>query len=385
MGFVSELLKNISRDVDAEFHHMRVKPINSLGFLTYRCTSRCRTCTIWNRNIDNDCSELSKDGWLVVMERLKRGGVRNFELFGGDALLRGDVIFDVIRYCTENDMGTFFPTNSISCDSQAVRKLVEAGLGTIYLSLDDIGVDNDGIRGVDGTFRLVKEALESFVKERGIRTNPHIIVCTTLSNLNYRNFVKIVNFLDQYPINALYPRPLGEFTAANIAASRIDDLEPEPYFMPSDGQSHLLTSQQYAELCNIFARYKDRAQGVYVNQFAHYLATEETYTRGIYPFRQCHVATTLVTINPNGDVVPCPFFLSYTIGNLARQELVDIWGNDRHKKFIKLQQDGKLPICRNCNIRVYYPSLFEKISYYSRRSLEKTGLVRSSRQNCSTV
>ena len=229
----------------------------------------------------------------------------------------------------------------------------------------------------NGTVALVKKTLEAFVKERGSHKNPYIIVCTTLSNLNYRNFPKLVDFLDAYPINALYPRPLGEFTADNIAASRIDGLEPEPYFMPSDGQSHLLTPQQYTELNTIFARYKDRAQGVYVNQLAHYLATEETYSQGVYPLRQCHVATTLVTINPNGDVVPCPFYRSYTIGNLARQEMADIWGNDRHQRFIKLQKSGELPICGNCNMRVYYPSLSEKISYYFRRALEKTGLVRS--------
>lgn len=379
MGFISELWNNVGKDLDAERHHVQVRAIHAIGFLTYRCTSRCRTCTIWKRNAEDECSELSKDEWLVVMERLKRSGVKTFEVFGGDALLRDDAVFDVIQYCSDHGIETYFPTNSISCDSQTVKKLVESGLGTIYLSLDDVGDENDGIRGFDGTFVRVKETLETFIKERGARANPHIIVCTTLSNLNYRNFPKLVNFLDAYPINALYPRPLGEFTAENIAASRIDDLEPEPYFMPSDGLSHLLTPQQYAELNTIFARYKDRKHGVYVNLFAHYLATEETYTEGVYPLKQCHVATLLATINPNGDVVPCPFFRAYTIGNLVRQEMSEIWGNERHRRFIQLQQAGKILICKNCNLRQTYPTIDERISYYFRRALEKTGLVRSGR------
>lgn len=377
MGLISELSSNLARDIATERHHVQVKPIHAMGFLTYRCTSRCRTCTIWKRNSETSSTELSRDEWLIVLARLKQAGVKDFELFGGDALLREDAVFDVVRFCTDNGMETFFPTNSISCNKQTVRKLVEAGLGTIYLSLDDVGEENDEIRGVDGTFESVKNVLETFVEERGSKGSPHIIVCTTLSNFNYRNFPKLVDFLDKYPLNALYPRPLGEFGVDNIAASKIDGLEPEPYFMPSDGHSHLLTADQYAELNLIFARYKDRRQGVYVNLLAHYLATEDTYTRGIYPLKHCHVATTLVTINPNGDVVPCPFFRAYTIGNLLKQEMPEIWGNKRHRRFVKLQQTGQLPICKNCNMRVYYPSLLEKSGYYFRRLLEKTGLVRS--------
>lgn len=371
MGLFSELINNLAQDLDSERNHRRVTAVHSMGFLTYRCSSRCRTCTIWKRNNEKTYTELSKDEWLVVLGRLKQYGVRDFEIFGGDALLRDDVIFDAVRFCSDNGIETFFPTNSISCSKEAVRKLVDAGLGTIYLSLDDIGEDNDGIRGVDGTFARVKETLETFIAERGGKKFPRIIVCTTLSNLNYKNFPKLVGFLDGYQINALYPRPLGEFTPENISASRINGLEPEPYFMPSDGQSHLLSPQQYDELNRIFAQYKNRTSGVFINLLAHYNATRETYTCGLYPRKQCHVATLLVTINPNGDVVPCPFFREYSIGNLVRQELSEIWGNEPHRKFLKLQQSGKLPICRNCNMRVYYPSIIEKCSFYLRRMLDK--------------
>jgi len=375
MQFLGKSYHSLAGPIGAELKHLRIRPIHSMGFLTYRCTSRCRTCTIWKRNADASGDELSKDEWLLVMDRLHRGGVKDFELFGGDALLREDAIFDVVRFCTGHGMETFFPTNSLICDRATIEKLVDAGLGTIYISLDDIGEENDGIRGVDGTFEKVKETIETFLEVRGSNCTPKIIICSTLSSLNYKNFPKLVEFLDSYKIDAIYPRPLGEFSAENVAASCIDDLEAEPYFMPSDGQSHLLTSAQYAELDEIFSQYKGRRNGVYVNLHAHYYATRETYTAGVYPLKHCHVATTLVTINPNGDVVPCPFFRNYSIGNLVQQELSEIWGNEKHRKFIQRQQCGDLPICKNCNMRVYYPSLLEKGEYFLRRSWEKVGLM----------
>jgi len=374
MGPVTKLAKAIAQGLARETNHHRVQALFALGFLTYRCTSRCRTCTIWKRNDEGTCLELSRDEWLSILTQLKYYGIRTFEVFGGDALLRDDAVFDVINFCTQHGIETFFPTNSILCDRQTVHRLVEAGLGTIYVSLDDIGKNNDGIRGIDGAFDRVRETLEFFVEERGCRPNPKIIVCTTLSNLNYNNFGRIVGFLENYPIDAVYPRHLGEFAPENVHRSSIDGLEPEPYFTTSDGQSHLLTKEQYKELVKIFSSLKLRDKKSFINFRGHYLTGEMTYTQGLFPVKPCHVATLLVTINPNGDVVPCPYFRSYVIGNLIRQELGDIWGNEPHRRFLQLQQGGQLPICRNCNTRIDYPTLSEQTKYYAQRILEKSGL-----------
>lgn len=374
MGLVTGFMRECAAGAVRETNHLRVRAMYAMGFLTYRCTSRCRTCTIWKRGAEDSSAELSRDQWLAVIDKLHAYGIGSFELFGGDALLREDAIFDVISACRRRGIETYFPTNSIRCDRATVRRLVESGLGTIYLSLDDVGEENDGIRGVDGAFDRVKETLEAFVAERGGRERPAIIVCTTLSSMNYRSFPKILDFIEQYPVNAVYPRPLGEFDPENVINSEIDGLVPEPYFSSSDGESHLLSDSQVAEMRKVFSEVKRRKGGVYVSLQNYYLLADEAFTRGTYPVRPCHVASLLVTINPNGDVVPCPFFRAYVIGNVLTQELDSIWGNEAHRRFLKRQQSGLLPICRNCNMRLYYPSMREQLSYYSSRALEKCGV-----------
>lgn len=373
-----KLLKAVARElaagIEREKHHRRPRALYSMGFLTYRCTSRCRTCNIWQRNAAGQEDELSRAEWIVILNRLHDYGVGAFEVFGGDALLRDDVIFDALATCRDLGMESYFPTNSILCDRKTVRRLVQSGLGTIYLSLDDLGTDNDGVRGVDGAFDRVRETLETFIAVRGGNVTPRIVVCTTLSRLNFRNFPRLLEFLDRYPINAVYPRPLGEFSQTNINASAIDGLLPEPYFASSDGESHLLSLSDYKELRKIFSAAQKRPGGVYVNFRGHMLSSAATYTAGIYPVRPCHIATLLVTINPNGDVVPCPFFRAYAIGNLTRQPLERIWGNERHQSFLRRQQCGDLPLCRNCNMRIDYPSLHEQLTYYAKRGIEKCGL-----------
>ncbi|KPK00678.1 MAG: radical SAM protein [Nitrospira bacterium SG8_35_4] len=358
-------------EADYEYHHFSVKALDSMGFLTYRCTSMCRTCNIWKRNAE-ERDELSRDQWLSVLTKLKRYGIRSFEIFGGDALLRKDVVFDVVRYCSERGIKTYFPTNGNLCDRETVRSLVDAGLGTIYLSIDDIGEDHDGIRGVDGTFQKVKKALETFIEVRGGAQYPKIIICNTLSDMNFRNFSNIMDFLEQYPIDAVYPRMVGEFSESNVHLSSINGAVPEPYFASSDNASHLLNSVELGEFKSIIREEKKRRRNIYINYRVIDIAKDKTFLAGEYDYKHCHIATTFVTVNPNGDIVPCPFFRSYVIGNLLEQELEEIWGNALHRKFLSLQKKQKIAICKNCNMRAYYPSMLESIQYYFKRFRELT-------------
>lgn len=326
----------------------------------------CKTCNIWQRNKDEG-SELNKEEWLRVISNLKDHGIKSFEIFGGDALLRKDVIYDIVRYCADNDIKTYFPTNGNLCDRETVQNLLNAGLHTIYLSIDDVGADHDGIRGVDGTFERIKSALETFVELRGTAEYPEIIICCTISKMNYLSFPRVLDFLEQYPINAVYPRIIAEFSLDNITRSKINGMIPEPFFASSDALSHLFQNEEMAEFKEIIQSEKQSGRKMYIEFRPLDVAKDKTFTSGEYDFKHCHIATTFPIINPNGDVVPCPFFGSYVIGNLTKNNLSEIWGNPMHRNFIAFQKGRKIAICRNCNIRVSYPSTLETYSYYFQR------------------
>jgi len=362
MDKIIKLTKLISDSLKRERHHIAIKPLNALGFLTYRCTSRCKTCTIWKRD-KGGIAEINREEWLEVLSQLKSSGIESLEIFGGDALLRKDAIFDVICFCANNGIYTHFPTNGNLCDQETVKRLIQAGLFTIYLSLDDLGTEHDRIRGVARTFLRVKSALETFIKFRGTAIYPKIIVCTTISNINYRNFQRVVEFLENYKIDAIYPRIVGEFSRENIESSTIDGYFPEPDYVSSEDSSHLFSNKELDELKKIISEVKRRDYKTYIDYRAFDVAKDKAFLSGEYDFKKCHIATTLVTINPNGDIVPCPFFRSYIIGNLTKNNLNEIWGNSLHKRFIRLQQKRKIAICKNCNLRVYYPSMLETLRW----------------------
>ncbi len=370
MSLIAGACRELSAELVRESRHKRVRALDCIAFLTYRCTSCCKTCTIWQRE-GSVAEELTGEQWLELVPGLADYGLRSFEIFGGDALLRKDVIFDLTSALSGAGISTYFPTNANLCDRETVQRLVQSGLGTVYISIDDVDEGHDQVRGVEGTFVKVRDALENFATLRGEGTLPRIVVCTTLSSMNFRNFPRLIEFLEKYPVNAVYPRPLGEFSRANVAESSLDGVLPEPYFASSDGTSHLMSREELAAMYRMIAAMKRKGSRIYINWRTYYSTTDDTFLLGEYPLKECRVASTVLTINPNGDVVPCPFFRSYVIGNLKNAPLERIWGNEKHRRFLKAQKEGRLAICRNCNTRTYYSSVAETLAYYGKRALER--------------
>lgn len=370
---ISTKLVSVIRDmissIRREYYSHNIRAIDSMVYLTYRCTSQCKTCNIWKRS-ETSGVELEWEDWNNILCRLRDYGIKTLEIFGGDALLRKDLIFDVIRFCHDNGIATYFPTNSILLDKETAVKLARAGLGTIYISLDDIGQEHDAIRGKSGAFRSAKEAIENIVNARQGMANPHLIICATISNMNYDHLMDILDFLKDYPIDAVYPRVLSEFTMDNIDSSIVRGVRPEPYFTSTDGSTHVLTLGQVKTFREAVKNLKKNGKGIYVNYSAVDLAPDEAFTHAKFPIKRCMVCSTLVTIDPVGNVIPCPMYNKYHLGNIKEDRLEGIWGNEKHKEFVALQRKKKINLCRNCAMRSYYPLFTETLAYYFKRTFE---------------
>lgn len=370
------LLSDILNVLRREIFSYKIKPIDTIAFLTYRCTSRCKTCNIWKRNT-NPGSELDWSEWHYILEDLRNSGLKSFEIFGGDALLRKDIIFKIIQFCHKHDIETYFPTNSILVDRETAYKLVESGLHTIYISLDNIDTKNDEIRGVNDSFNKVKKALEIIIeaKEYFKSDTPQIIICTTISNLNYSDFNKIVNFLSHYPVQAIYPRIITEFPVEVVKKTKVMEISPSPYFVTTEEKSHFLTQKELYSLKKDLNHLIKNNSHPYINFQGILEAPDSAFINGSYGYRKCLVCSTVPVITPEGDVLPCPFFPEYKLGNLLKYSLKQIWGNSLHRHFIQSQRNHSIGICNYCIMPSFYPTLRNKFTYYQKK------LIRKSREN----
>lgn len=167
-----------------------VDPINVTISTTFRCNSRCLTCNVYERPVD----ELSAEEWDRVFRSLGRAP-QWFTFSGGEPFLRKDlpdIIEAAWRRCRPSVVN--IPTNGTYPERviPAVERLCSLFGKTqlvINVSLDAVGERNDVIRGLkgdyekaSGTFRALKAlkrpnltvGLHSVVSRHNVATFPEI-------------------------------------------------------------------------------------------------------------------------------------------------------------------------------------------------------------------
>ena len=171
-------------------NRLRPLPMNLTFSVSYRCNSRCQTCNVWRKRVE--------DFTLDEYERTFRhlGTTPYWLTFsGGEPFLRPDLI-DIIlasyHHCRPGIIN--IPTNGLLVKRivKGVERLTrEASQAQIVvnLSLDGIGEQHDAIRGVPGNFAKLRETYA------GLRqlTAPNLTVGihTVISQLNIDDFMPL--------------------------------------------------------------------------------------------------------------------------------------------------------------------------------------------------
>lgn len=180
----------------------RMKPINVTISTTFRCNSRCLTCNVYERPVD----ELTAEEWDRVFRSLGRS-VRWFTFSGGEPFLRRDlpdIIESAWRRCRPSVVN--IPTNGTYGDRvvEGVERLARSLRGTqlvINVSLDALGARNDTIRGLRQDFDL---ATATFRRLKALDApNLTVGIHTVVSKHNVSEFPAIADALmalgpDQY-------------------------------------------------------------------------------------------------------------------------------------------------------------------------------------------
>jgi MoaA/NifB/PqqE/SkfB family radical SAM enzyme len=343
-AIAGEVLNAVRR----ERAYSRGEPFVALPFLTYRCTSRCRTCKMWSMQWDIE-RELTCEEWLRVADILLDAGVRVFEMFGGDALLRKDALFPLIRRLKQRNAAVHIPTNSRLLDEETARIFVDAKVDFMYLSTDGVEGVHDKVRGIQDSFSLVKNAVAALLKYRGNRSAPRIICNTTVSKFNADSLEAVADFASRTGFDEIDFEYVGEMTKEDLIASTIDGIRPTPYYL-RDGESVLVSPAQAVtvkrKLQEIISKYFGSAFRIGTMNID--FLSEEDMITGSVPKRKCYMERCQVTVDPAGNVVACPFFHSIKFGNLLKQDFQKLWRSDRHTYFHRYLKEKGLPMCHHC-------------------------------------
>jgi MoaA/NifB/PqqE/SkfB family radical SAM enzyme len=204
-------------------------PVNLTVSVTYSCPSRCATCDIWQKKVD----DLSVDEYGRIFPTLEKVPIW-VTLSGGDQFVRADLDEVVRLVVTQIEPKIVnIPMNGVITERifNLLPKIAQhTGAGNaqlvLNLSVDEIGKAHDDIRGADRNFeklQLVAGLIHDLKK-----TYPHVVlgVHTVISRLNVHRIPAI-----EREARALF-RP--DSYIAEVAENRVElktmqkDITPDP-------------------------------------------------------------------------------------------------------------------------------------------------------------
>jgi MoaA/NifB/PqqE/SkfB family radical SAM enzyme len=133
-------------------------PINLTVSVTYSCPSRCMTCDIWQKKVD----DLSCDEYAKIFRSLEKVPIW-VTVSGGDQFLRADLpeVIRLIRQEIEPSIINI-PMNGVVKERifALLPRIAENSVGSqlvLNLSVDGIGEEHDRLRGAPGNFEKLED------------------------------------------------------------------------------------------------------------------------------------------------------------------------------------------------------------------------------------
>lgn len=270
----------------------RVRPVNVTISTTFRCNSRCLTCNVYDRPVD----EMDGGEWERVFRSLGRS-VTWFTFSGGEPFLRKDlpdVVESAYRICRPRVIN--IPTNGTYPDRvvAAASRLTDVFEGTklvINVSLDATGEENDRIRGLKGDF---DKATETFRRLKELELdNLTVGIHSVVSTHNVARFPAIADDLqalgpDQYIVEPAEERVELQTVGIGVTPA------PADFDRAMAHVENRLRSRRGGGLPSLTRAIR----------LVYYRLARETLRRGTQVI-PCYAAIASVHIAPNGDVWGC--------------------------------------------------------------------------------
>ena len=216
-----DIFYNMRLAAASSFNQAGLLPRNTRPYLaniklTENCNSRCITCDYWRTKSKQLIS--TKRAKLLLRE-LKKAGIKNIRLTGGEPLLRED-LFDILDTCSNDWFDrVVLATNGLLL-SRFAEKINKSIITNVTVSLDGGGERNDRIRGIKGYYDKVVNALPSIHRK--------IKIVSTFSNELLPDLEELLRYCKEqgyaYDINLL-DKQMYFFSSKEVCKT-IDELWP---------------------------------------------------------------------------------------------------------------------------------------------------------------
>ncbi|MEA3214959.1 MAG: hypothetical protein QOJ19_1115 [Acidimicrobiia bacterium] len=337
--------------------------------LTNRCDLRCDHCYQWNefgyhhdlephdRHGDLDLSIVARV--LAVTRELQS----NVYIWGGEPLIYRDWdgLIDILH---EHRRWTSICTNGTLLARRLSSLCRISERLELVIALDGFEAEHDSLRG-SGSFRKTLGGLRALIeaKHRGSYLGEITVNCV-FQDAMLNRLLDFVTFLEQEGVETVYlsfPWYLSDGTSQLMdeyvahhhphLTLRMVDTKPSWYSYkfkldPSrldDLRAELLRIN--TAVWRIKVRYNPELDSADLEDFilgSHRPAQNKS---------RCLALQSRLDVFPNGNVVSCKFFPEFSVGNLERSDVRDVWESVAFNRVRKAVADnGLMPVCAKCNL-----------------------------------
>jgi MoaA/NifB/PqqE/SkfB family radical SAM enzyme len=309
--------------------------VNKMRFcyltITERCFFRCKTCYAWKR--ENCYDEATFEEWKNFLNSLKEISDTQAEihLSGGEPLLH-DWALDLIKCGSAQGFNMTMATNAFLIDREMAKKIKDAGLRTIIISLNSLDEEiHDFLKGTKGSYRKTMDAIAYLTQQAG---NPEICICTIISQQTLPGLIKLIEWVGQQDkINAISFQAITQ-PFHTPTKKRWYQREEYSLLWPSEAQEAFLIMEELIHLKE--GQTKIGNSVAQLRRYQSYFMNPDSLFRN-----KCNVGNFSLTVHPNGDMSLCRFG---SIGNIKKDNIQELWYSEKLSRVRK-----KMKSCRlNC-------------------------------------
>ena len=272
-------------------------PIAMTFAVTYKCQCDCKHCSA-GRHMNHDLRELSTKEAKALIDQSQDLGIAIIAFTGGEPLLRDD-IYELISYVDKKKAVPLLFTNGFLLTDENVDRLVDAGLYSLFVSLDSsIPEEHDQLRGMNGLFESAIQGIKR-MKARG-------------------GFVGISSYATRSSTQKGMYKKLY-FLGKKLGIENLILFDGVPTGNMLKNTSEMLTPEQREELRKFSSEiFKQKSLPQFNSQA--WQNSIEGYLGGI----GCLAVNLQYYVSAYGDVSPCDF-TPLSFGNVRNKSIKEIW------------------------------------------------------------
>lgn len=282
------------------------KPLSFFWEPTEFCNLSCKHC--YTSSSPTKKIQLEYNQAKDIIDKMYDEGIYSVGIGGGEPLLIPYLV-DLIKYITKKNMNVSISTNALMMDIEYAKRLKNAGLKIMQISVDGLKENHEFLRGI-GTYDRVLEKIK-IVKEIGIGLR----VGSVINSKNYKqidyfidtmknNGVEVINFFRYMPINKT-----GDYLALSSEQLKVVSLNLVNHYYNNVYETDEINKKFYITFEPI--------------SFFSFL-----YDEHFLKFTKCTAGQAKFNLASNGDVSVCNY-IEKKVGNIKESKTIELWNKIR--------------------------------------------------------